>query len=102
MFVSTKTISLMQRLALQGAPAERKRGCKESQGSFARRRVPSVVGHQVPQLIGQQGADTTPAPRRDGSGFLQQRRFDRNRNVVLGSHGVRPSHGLKIGRATSE
>src|SRR5256885_2877338 len=49
--------------SLQGAPAERKRGCKESQGSFARRRVPSVVGHQVPQLIGQQGADTTPAPR---------------------------------------
>src|SRR6266513_6460573 len=88
MFVSTKTTSLMQRLAVQGAPSERKRGCKESQGSFACRRVPGVGGHQLPQLIGQQGADTTPAPRRDGSGSLQQRRFYRNRNVVLGSHGV--------------
>src|SRR5882762_7367906 len=86
MFESTKTTSLMEFLATQGVSSEGQRSGKQPERSFACHCVLRVVGDQLPQLVREQRADAASPACRNGTGFFQQRRVDRHRNVVFGCH----------------
>src|SRR6266853_478000 len=86
MFESTKTTSLMEFLATQGVSSEGQRSGKQPERSFACHCVLRVVGDQLPQFVREQRADAASPACRNGTGFFQQRRVDRHRNVVFGCH----------------
>src|SRR6185437_795918 len=64
----------------------RERTLKERQCPLVRRRIPSVLLDEFPQLIGQQCADALPAPCSHRPCFLQKPRLYRYRDVRLGHH----------------
>src|SRR5882762_1374465 len=102
MFESTKTTSLMEFLATQGVSSEGQRSGKQPERSFACHCVLRIVGDQLPQLVREQRADAASPACRNGTGFFQQRRVDRHRNVVFGCHSCLAVNQFEVSRKIRE
>src|SRR5262245_51000962 len=90
MLVSTKTPSLMQRLATQRACPQRQGSIQQRQGAPASSCKMGILSNQFPDFVGKQRTDTAATACSDCSCLFQQRRLDRNGNVLFGRQGKHP------------